>query len=87
MLHTLFFSFNVIYIVLLCSVEHCCLVNLGDDNNNTDTVFLWPRQIIDTCSEGEKSMTTLEFLDDKRKIKVQHAHLPKFYTSIQTLPY
>lgn len=28
-------------------------------------------KIIDTCSEGEKSMTTLEFLDDKRKIKIE----------------
>lgn len=28
-------------------------------------------KIIDTCSEGEKSMTTLEFLDAKRKIKIE----------------
>lgn len=41
------------------------------------SVFLWPQQIIDTCSEGEKSMTTLEFLDAKRKIKVQQYSLTK----------
>lgn len=71
------FSFSVISIILLRSIEHCCLVNLGDDNNNTDSslCFLWPQQIIDTCSEGEKSMTTLEFLDAKRKIKVQQCSL------------
>jgi len=73
------FSFSVISIILLRSIEHCCLVNLGDDSNNTDSslCFLLPQQIIDTCSEGEKSMTTLEFLDAKRKNKVQQCSLTK----------
>ncbi|KAF8727926.1 hypothetical protein HU200_018494 [Digitaria exilis] len=43
------------------------------DSNNTDivSVSLWHQQIIETCSEGEKLMTTHEFLDVKRKNKIE----------------
>jgi hypothetical protein len=41
----------------------------------TVSLFLSAQQIIETCSEGEKLMTTHEFLDVKRKNKVRQCSL------------
>jgi hypothetical protein len=44
---------------------------LHDSSNNTDcSLFLWPQQIIESCTAGEKLMTSHEYLDVKRKDKV-----------------
>jgi hypothetical protein len=67
------------YVMLLMLFYLLPCYFLHDSSNNTDcsvkkktdcSLFLWPQQIIESCTAGEKLMTSQEYLDVKRKDKV-----------------